>query len=41
LILVAGEEPRVGTYFIPELDMAPKWCTFIENITEELEEDMN
>ncbi len=21
--------------------MAPKWCTFIENITEELEEDMN
>jgi ribosome biogenesis protein ENP2 len=34
---VAGEEVRIGTYFIPQLDNAPSWCSFIENITEELE----
>ncbi|KAL4470292.1 hypothetical protein ABPG74_011903 [Tetrahymena malaccensis] len=38
LILVAQEEPRIGTYFLPQLDNAPKWCNFLENITEELEE---
>lgn len=41
LILVASEEPRIGTYFIPQLDNAPNWCNFLENITEELEETQN
>jgi ribosome biogenesis protein ENP2 len=36
--LVAQEHPRIGIYFIPQLDPAPKWCPFMENITEELEE---
>jgi len=29
LILVAAEEPRIGTYFIPQLDNAPNWCSFL------------
>lgn len=28
-------------YFVPGLGPAPKWCTFLENITEELEETKN
>ncbi len=38
LIFVAGESERVQTYFVPELGMAPKWCSFLDSITEELEE---
>ncbi len=41
LILIASDEPRIGTYFIPQLDNAPKWLPFLENITEELEEETN
>lgn len=40
LLLVANEEVRIGTYFIPELGPAPKWCPLLENITEELEEEL-
>jgi len=40
LILVANDNPRIGTYFIPELGPAPKWSPYLENITEELEENM-
>ena len=28
-------------YFIPSLGPAPKWCSFLENLTEELEETAN
>ena len=38
LLLVPQEARRIGTYFIPALGVAPKWCSFIENMTEELEE---
>ena len=36
---MANEDHRIGTFFVPSLDTAPKWCPFIENITEELEEE--
>ena len=39
MILAALEDPKMGTYFIPELGPAPKWVPYIENITEELEEE--
>lgn len=32
------EQEKIGTYFIPEIGPAPKWCAFLENLTEELEE---
>eukprot|EP00928_Gymnodinium_smaydae_P072503 TRINITY_DN55854_c0_g1_i1.p1 TRINITY_DN55854_c0_g1~~TRINITY_DN55854_c0_g1_i1.p1 ORF type:complete len:575 (+),score=134.67 TRINITY_DN55854_c0_g1_i1:82-1725(+) len=38
LILVANDAPRVGVYFIPSLGLAPRWCTFLDSMTEELEE---
>eukprot|EP00330_Aristerostoma_sp_ATCC50986_P000683 CAMPEP_0114583810 /NCGR_PEP_ID=MMETSP0125-20121206/7500_1 /TAXON_ID=485358 ORGANISM="Aristerostoma sp., Strain ATCC 50986" /NCGR_SAMPLE_ID=MMETSP0125 /ASSEMBLY_ACC=CAM_ASM_000245 /LENGTH=297 /DNA_ID=CAMNT_0001777553 /DNA_START=367 /DNA_END=1260 /DNA_ORIENTATION=+ len=41
LLIVPNETVRIGTYFIPELGPAPKWCPFVENITEELEEELN
>jgi len=31
----------VQAYFIPSLGPAPRWCSFLENLTEELEETSN
>ena len=39
LILMATEAPQVQSYFIPALGPAPSWCSFLEGLTEELEED--
>lgn len=41
IIFTALESSKLGTFFIPHLGPAPKWCTFLENITEELEETVN
>jgi ribosome biogenesis protein ENP2 len=41
LLFAAQEQAKVGTYFIPQLGPAPKWCSFLENLTEELEESKN
>lgn len=38
LLLAAGEQSQVMTYFVPALGPAPRWCSFLEGITEELEE---
>ena len=38
LLMMAGEQSRVMTYFIPQLGPAPRWCSFLEGITEDLEE---
>ncbi len=38
LIFVPQEQTKVGTYFLPGLGNAPKWCAFLENLTEEMEE---
>ena len=38
LIMMTGEQTRVMTYFIPNLGHAPKWCSFLDSLTEELEE---
>lgn len=34
---VGGDHSRVGSYFIPTIGAAPRWCSFLENITEEME----
>lgn len=42
VVLTAVDQPKMQAYFIPELGVAPKWCSYLENITEELEErDLN
>lgn len=38
LILMANEDKRMLSYYIPSLGQAPKWCSFLDNLTEELEE---
>ena len=38
LVMMATEQPKIQTYYIPELGPAPKWCSFLDSITEELEE---
>ncbi|XP_023218285.1 nucleolar protein 10-like [Centruroides sculpturatus] len=38
LIFLAHEERKVLTYYIPALGPAPKWCSFLDSLTEELEE---
>ena len=38
LLLCATDQPKLESYFIPKVGLAPKWCSFLESITEELEE---
>ena len=38
LVFTIMEDPKIGCYFIPGLGPAPKWCSFLENLTEEMEE---
>ncbi|CAG8476438.1 8421_t:CDS:10 [Diversispora eburnea] len=39
LIFVANEGIQIGAYYIPALGPAPKWCSFLDNLTEEMEEN--
>ncbi len=41
LLFHAAEAEKMGIYYIPELGHAPKWCSFLDNLTEELEESNN
>lgn len=38
LIMLAGEQSKIMTYFVPQLGPAPRWCSFLEGLTEELED---
>lgn len=38
MMFMATEAPKVLTYYIPSIGTAPKWCSFLDNLTEELEE---
>ena len=35
---MANEQPKMQVHYIPSLGPAPKWCSFLDNLTEELEE---
>jgi len=39
LLFVANEGKPMHTYYIPQLGPAPRWCSFLDNLTEELEEN--
>lgn len=39
LLFVANEGIQMSTFYIPQLGPAPKWCSFLDNLTEELEEN--
>lgn len=38
LVFVANEGIPMHTFYIPSLGPAPRWCSFLDNLTEELEE---
>jgi ribosome biogenesis protein ENP2 len=38
LFMMANEGIQMTAYYIPQLGPAPKWCSFLDNITEEMEE---
>ena len=38
LVMATGEQQRVQVWYIPALGAAPKWCAFLDSLTEELEE---
>lgn len=39
LLLLGLEQPNLGVHFVPALGPAPRWCAFLDSLTEELEED--
>lgn len=38
VMLCACDQPKIESYYIPKVGLAPRWCAFLENVTEELEE---
>ncbi|XP_039308646.1 nucleolar protein 10-like [Solenopsis invicta] len=38
MLLTANETTKMQVYYIPSLGPAPRWCSFLDNLTEELEE---
>lgn len=38
LFFAANDQQRIGIFFVPSIGLAPPWCSFLDNITEELEE---
>ena len=41
VVFLSGEKSKVSSYYIPKLGPAPEWCSFLDNLTEELEETNN
>jgi ribosome biogenesis protein ENP2 len=38
VLMCACDQPKLESYYMPKVGHAPRWCSFLENITEELEE---
>ncbi|KAI1498803.1 WD repeat protein [Biscogniauxia marginata] len=41
MILTANEGKPLHSFFIPQLGPAPRWCSFLDNITEEMAEEIS
>ena len=41
MFLTANEGRQQHSFFIPQLGPAPKWCSFLDNLVEEMAEDPN
>ncbi|KAM6324176.1 nucleolar protein 10 isoform 3-T3 [Aegotheles albertisi] len=39
MLMTANEAPKMNIFYIPVLGPAPRWCSFLDNLTEELEEN--
>uniref|UniRef100_A0A1B0BIX4 Nucleolar protein 10 n=1 Tax=Glossina palpalis gambiensis TaxID=67801 RepID=A0A1B0BIX4_9MUSC len=40
LLFLAQEDVKMLTYYVPAMGMAPKWCSFLDNLTEEIESEV-
>lgn len=40
MVFLTNEGQKVQPYYLPALGPAPKWCSYLDSITEELEEDI-
>ena len=40
VLLCANESSPISIYYIPQLGIAPKWCRFLDNLTEEMDESI-
>jgi len=38
ILCATTDQPKMESFYVPALGVAPRWCSFLENITEELEE---
>ncbi len=38
LMFMSTEQPKLQVHYVPSMGPAPKWCSFLDNITEEIEE---
>ena len=38
LVMLANEGIQMTSYYVPQLGPAPRWCSFLDNIKEELED---
>lgn len=41
MVFLTNEGQKVQPYYIPALGPAPKWCSYLDQITEELEEEIH
>lgn len=41
LIMAGCDSSKIHAYFVPSLGPAPAWCSFLENLTEEMEENQD
>ncbi|XP_047108300.1 nucleolar protein 10 [Schistocerca piceifrons] len=41
MMFVANEGVKIQAYYIPSMGPAPKWCGFLDSLTEELEENQS
>lgn len=39
MFFFAQENPKMLSYYIPSLGPAPRWCSFLDNLTEEIESE--
>jgi ribosome biogenesis protein ENP2 len=37
-MFMSNEQPKMQVHYIPTMGPAPRWCSFLDNITEEIEE---
>lgn len=41
MFFFAQEDVKMLTYYIPSLGPAPKWCSFLDNLAEEIESEVS